>query len=84
MRLSTPASTLLVPIPDGQTISVRRHGNPEGPRVLFSQGCGFGADMYLPFWSLLLDRFDVLLFDARSHGWNPVSERTTSPRSSTT
>ena len=30
--------------------------------------------MYYPFWSLLLDRFDVIIHDIRSHGWNPVSD----------
>ncbi|MCY3641527.1 MAG: alpha/beta hydrolase, partial [Gammaproteobacteria bacterium] len=25
-----------------------------------------------PFWSLLMDRFDVVVFDLRNHGWNPV------------
>ena len=70
-----PASVLDVPVADGVTIQVRRHGNPEGPRLFLSHGTGFAADTYFPFWSLLLDRFDLLLFDFRSHGWNPVSDR---------
>ena len=73
--LPPPASVLDAPVADGVTIQVRRHGNPEGPRLFLSHGTGFATDTYFPFWSLLLDRFDLLLFDFRSHGWNPVSDR---------
>ncbi len=73
--LPIPASVLDVPVADGVSIAVRRHGNPSGPRIILSHGCGMAADTYFPFWSLLLDRFDLMLFDFRSHGWNPVSDR---------
>ena len=59
---------------DGALIIIRRHGNPQGPRIVLSHGNGFSADMYYPFWSLLTDRFDVVIYDVRSHGWNPVSD----------
>ena len=42
--------------------------------MLLSHGCGLSTDSYLPFWSLLLDRFDLFLFDLRSHGWNPPGD----------
>ena len=58
---------------DGTVIILRRHGNPSGPRLLLSHGCGLSADLYYPYWSLLADRFDVFVFDLRSHGWNAVS-----------
>ncbi len=58
---------------DGTTITVRRHGNPDGPRLVLSHGCGLAADLYYPYWSRLTDRFDVCIFDLRSHGWNPAS-----------
>ena len=32
------------------------------------------ADAYLPYWSLLRDRVDLLIFDLRSHGWNPEAD----------
>lgn len=73
-KYPSPSSTLTLHLADGATSIVRRHGRTDGPRLLFSHGCGFAADMYLPYWSLLLDRFDLFVFDIRSHGWNPVSE----------
>ncbi len=54
--------------------SVRRYGNPDGPRLLLSHGNGLAADLYYPFWSLLLDDFDVMVFDLRNHGANPLGE----------
>lgn len=59
---------------DGALIIIRRHGNPNGPRIVLSHGNGFSADLYYPFWSLLTDRFDVIIYDIRCHGWNPVSD----------
>ena len=59
---------------DGARIIIRRHGNPKGPRIVLSHGNGFSADLYYPFWSLLTDRFDVVIYDIRSHGWNPLSD----------
>ena len=56
----------------GAPIVLRRHGNPEGPRLVVSHANGLSADAYFPFWSLLLDRFDLVVYDFRNHGWNPV------------
>ena len=69
-QLPEPIDVLEVPMSDGALVYVRRHGNPEGPRLLLSHGCGLAIDTYLPYWAPLLDRFDVFLFDLRSHGWN--------------
>lgn len=72
--------TLIVPTPyevfdltmaDGAPIRVRRHGNPKGPRLVLCHGNGFAIDAYVPFWSLLTDHFDVVLYDQRNHGQNP-------------
>ena len=60
---------------DGTPIILRRHGTPGGPRLVLSHANGFSADTYFPFWSLLTDRFDVVLYDFRNHGWNPTGER---------
>ena len=54
-------------------IVVRRYGNPDGTRLVLSHGIGLAIDMYYPFWSLLTDDFDVVVYDMRSHGWNAVS-----------
>ena len=59
---------------DGAPIILRRHGNPEGPRLVLSHANGLSADSYYPFWSLLCDRFDLILYDFRNHGWNPVGD----------
>ena len=61
---------------DGARLRLRRHGNPGGPRVFVSHGNGFAADGYFPFWRHFLDRFDVVVFDMRNHGRNPVGEAT--------
>jgi pimeloyl-ACP methyl ester carboxylesterase len=34
-------------------------------------GNGFAIDAYVPFWGRLADRFDLVLYDQRNHGWNP-------------
>ena len=73
--------TLLVPpdpiefvdtkMDDGAIIRIRRHGNPDGLRIVLSHGNGFAAEAYYPFWRELLDRCDVVLFDFRNYGQNP-------------
>ena len=59
---------------DGAAIILRRHGNPEGPRLVLSHGNGLAIDLYYPFWSLLQDDFDLMLYDLRNHGWNAVGD----------
>ena len=59
--------------PDADTvITLRRHGNPAGPRLVLSHGNGLAADLYFPFWSLLMDEYDLIVHDLRNHGWNKV------------
>jgi pimeloyl-ACP methyl ester carboxylesterase len=56
---------------DGARIRLRRHGARGKPRVVLSHGNGFAIDGYFPFWRLLLDDFEVVVFDQRNHGQNP-------------
>ena len=70
-----PTAVFEVCTADCATIVVRRHGNPDGPRLVLSHGNGFSIDAYYPFWSLLTDRFDLFIHDIRNHGWNPVGDR---------
>ena len=70
----TPRETLEVATHDGATIRLRRHGNPAGPRLVLSHGNGFAIDGYWPFWRMLCDGFDVVVFDFRNHGQNPTHE----------
>jgi len=65
---------LKVRLDDEVTIPVRRYGNPDGPRLLLSHGNGLAIDLYYPFWSLLLGDFDVIIFDLRTHGANPLGD----------
>ena len=71
-----PHSVYKVEFDDDTVIPVRRHGNPDaGTRLVLSHGNGLAIDLYYPFWSLLAEDFDLMVFDLRNHGWNPVGER---------
>ena len=69
--LPEPTATLDLTMDDGAPIRVVRHGNLSGPRVVLSHGAGFASDSYFPFWRLMLERFDLALFDFRNCGRNP-------------
>jgi pimeloyl-ACP methyl ester carboxylesterase len=73
-EIPAPSLTFEVPLDDGACIRMRRHGNPDGVRLLVTHGNGFAADAYYPYWRQLLPKFDVLVFDFRNHGQNvPVT-----------
>ena len=69
-----PTSVQQVQVDDGTYIVVRRHGNPDGPRLILSHGNGLAIDLYFPFWSILNRDFDVFVHDLRNHGWNETGE----------
>jgi pimeloyl-ACP methyl ester carboxylesterase len=69
-EIPAPGTTFEVPLEDGARIRMRRHGNPDGVRLLVTHGNGFAADAYFPYWRHLLSKFDVLVFDFRNHGQN--------------
>ncbi len=71
-QLPTPLSTHDVRVDDNTFITIRRHGNPDGPRLLLSHGNGLAIDLYYPYWSLLANEFDLFVHDLRNHGWNSV------------
>ncbi len=74
-ELPKPHQILDLRMDDGAQIRVRRHGDPNSEvRVFLSHGNGFATDGYFPFWRQLLDHFDVIVFDFRNHGWNPLSD----------
>ena len=75
-ELPSPHRVEEVRLGDGAVILLRRHGHPDGPRLVMSSGNGLAIDLYFPYWSLLLNEFDLLLFDLRNHGANPLSEGT--------
>ena len=45
-RLPEPRATVDTVMDDGTVIILRRHGNPSGPRLVLSHGCGLSADLY--------------------------------------
>ncbi len=61
-----------VTLRDGAIIRVRQHGKLDGPRLVMSHGNGLAIDGYLPFWGPLRERYEVVLFDMRNHGRNPL------------
>jgi pimeloyl-ACP methyl ester carboxylesterase len=74
-RLPEILAEIAVESADGAVLLVRRHGNPRAPvRLLVSHGNGFAIDGYIDFWGRLLAEFDIVAFDMRSHGHNPVAE----------
>ena len=72
-ELPIPISSHQTRMDDGSVIALRRHGNPDGPRLVMSHGNGLAIDLYYPFWSLLTDDFDLVIYDLRNHGWNEVT-----------
>jgi len=72
-EIPEPSATRPAVMGDGTEIALRRHGNPDGPRLVLTHGNGLAIDLYYPFWSLLADDYDVIVYDLRDHGWNEVS-----------
>ena len=68
--LLAPRRVIAVTLQDGETLALRCHGNPSGPRLLLSHGNGMAADLYYPFWRHFLTDCEVLTYDLRNHGWN--------------
>ncbi len=67
-----PLRTVDLQLDDGAVIRLRQHGNPAGPRLALSHGNGLAIDGYYPFWKRLCDRYELILFDFRNHGQNPL------------
>ncbi len=59
---------------DGAAIRLRRYGQPGSTRIVLSHGNGLAINAYLPFWLPLADTYDVVLFDIRNHGENPLHD----------
>ena len=73
-EIPAPVSMFHVSAADGYALTVRRYGNPDGPRLILTHGNGFAIDAYFPFWSLLAEHCDCFVHDIRNHGWNPVDD----------
>ena len=73
-QIPAPLATAKASLVDGGSIALRRYGNPNGPRLVISHANGLSSDAYFPFWSLLMEQFDVILYDLRNHGVNPLGD----------
>ena len=73
-EIPEPLSVREVCLDDRTVTTVRQHGNAAGPRLVLSHGNGFAIDLYFPFWSLLADDHELIVYDIRNHGWNCVGE----------
>ncbi len=73
--LPDPTSVREIHLDDDSLVFVRRYGNPAGHRLILSHGNGLAIDLYYPFWSLLIDDFDLIVYDLRNHGWNSVGRQ---------
>lgn len=73
-RMRDRMTTHGIRMSDGAPILLRRLGNPDGLRLVFSHGNGLAIDAYETFWRLMSDRFDVILYDVRNHGLNPTGD----------
>jgi pimeloyl-ACP methyl ester carboxylesterase len=71
LRCPAPLETFDLVMGDGAIVRVRRHGRPDGVRLVVANGNGFAIDGYYPFWGPLAERFEVIAFDFRNHGQNP-------------
>ena len=70
LTLPTANRTVDLTMDDGAIIRLRQHGNTDGPRLILAHGNGFATDAYFPFWRLLSDQYELILYDQRNHGHN--------------
>ena len=67
-----PLAAYDVRLDDRTVTTLRQHGNTSGSRLVLSHGNGLAIDLYYPFWSLLADDYELVVYDLRNHGWNTV------------
>jgi len=67
-----PAETAELRMADGAMIRLRRYGRSGGTRLVLSHGNGLAIGAYAPFWLPLAQDYDVVVFDMRNHGENPL------------
>ena len=71
-EIPEPLSICDVRLDSDTVTTLRQHGNASGPRLVLSHGSGLAADLYYPFWSLLVEDYELMVYDLRNHGWNSV------------
>lgn len=57
---------------DGAVIRLRRYAGRRKTRLVMSHGNGMAINAYAPFWKLFAGDYDLVIFDVRNHGENPL------------
>jgi pimeloyl-ACP methyl ester carboxylesterase len=70
-----PSTRADLTMKDGAVIRLRRYGRPGATRIVLSHGNGLAINAYAPFWLPLADSYDLVVFDMRNHGENPLHTR---------
>ena len=71
-EIPKPLSVCDVRLDNHTVTTLRQHGNTSASRLVLSHGSGLAIDLYYPFWSLLADDYELIVYDLRNHGWNSV------------
>jgi pimeloyl-ACP methyl ester carboxylesterase len=69
-----PLATVDLAMQDGAVIRLRRYGRPGATRLALSHGNGLAINAYAPFWLPLARDYDLVVFDMRNHGENPLHD----------
>lgn len=72
--LPPPSASEALRMKDGADIRLRRFGRAGATRIVLSHGNGLAVNAYAPFWLPLAERYDLVLFDMRNHGENPLHD----------
>ncbi|MGD9924318.1 MAG: alpha/beta fold hydrolase [Pseudorhodoplanes sp.] len=70
-----PSARADLTMKDGAVIRLRRYGKAGSTRLVLGHGNGLAINAYAPFWLPLADRYDLVVFDMRNHGENPLHTR---------
>jgi pimeloyl-ACP methyl ester carboxylesterase len=70
-----PAARADLTMADGAAIRLRRYGRAGATRIVLSHGNGLAINAYAPFWLPLAEDYDLVVFDMRNHGENPLHTR---------
>ncbi|MET0866643.1 MAG: hypothetical protein ABWY35_00990 [Pseudorhodoplanes sp.] len=69
-----PLAVATLVMTDGAQIRLRRYGKAGATRLVLSHGNGLAINAYAPFWLPFTNDYDVVVFDMRNHGENPLHD----------
>jgi pimeloyl-ACP methyl ester carboxylesterase len=73
LHVPPPHEILDLVMGDGAITRIRHYVRHDAVRLFVSNGNGFAVDGYYPFWGPLTERFEIVAFDVRNHGQNPLA-----------